>query len=140
MKIIALLLAPLLAALPANADPGKTKTGAIVHVNAREAAQLLTDKDEKKRPLIIDIRTSAEFREGHLEGARQIDFLEEDFSTKVRKLDRTRAYLIHCRSGGRSSRSLALWKKLGFKKVYHLDGGILTWEKARHPVVTDKPR
>lgn len=140
MKIIALLLSPLLVTLPVKAEPGKTKTGAIIHVNAREAAQLLTDKDEKKRPLIIDIRTSAEFREGHLEGARQIDFLEDDFSAKIRKLDRTRAYLIHCRSGGRSSHSLALWKKLGFKKVYHLDGGILAWEKARQPVIISKPR
>jgi len=135
MKIIALLLSPLLVTLPVKAEPDQTKTGVIVHVTAREAAQLLTAKDEKKRPLIIDIRTSAEFGEGHLKGARQIDFLEDDFSARIRKLDRTRAYLIHCRSGGRSSHSLALWKKLGFKKVYHLDGGILAWEKANLSVV-----
>jgi rhodanese-related sulfurtransferase len=135
MKIIALLLSPLLVTLPVKAEPGQAKTGVIVHVTAREAAQLLTAKDEKKRPLIIDIRTSAEFGEGHLKGARQIDFLEDDFSARIRKLDRTRAYLIHCRSGGRSSHSLALWKKLGFKKVYHLDGGILAWEKANLSVV-----
>ncbi len=135
MKIIALLLSPLLVTLPVKAEPGQTKTGVIVHVTAREAAQLLTAKDEKKRPLIIDIRTSAEFGEGHLKGARQIDFLEDDFSARIRKLDRTRSYLIHCRSGGRSSHSLALWKKLGFKKVYHLDGGILAWEKANLSVV-----
>ena len=136
MKIlIPLLLASVLGSLLVNAEPGKKKTGGILHVNAREAAQLLSNKDEKKRPVIIDIRTSDEFREGHLEGARQIDFLEDDFAARVRKLDRSRAYLIHCRSGGRSSRSLALWNKLGFKKIYHLDGGILAWEKASQPVV-----
>ena len=136
MKIlIPFLLASVLGSLPVNAEPDKKNTGGILHVTAREAAQLLSNKDEKKRPVIIDIRTSDEFREGHLEGARQIDFLEDDFAARVRKLDRSRAYLIHCRSGGRSSQSLALWNKLGFKKIYHLDGGILAWEKASHPVV-----
>ena len=136
MKILTpLLVASVLGFLPVNAEPSKKKAGGILHVNAREAAQLLSHKDEKKRPVIIDIRTSGEFKEGHLEGARQIDFLEDDFAARVRKLDRARPYLIHCRSGGRSSRSLALWNKLGFKKVYHLDGGILAWKKASHPVV-----
>ena len=136
MKILTpLLVVSVLGFLPVNAEPSKKKAGGILHVNAREAAQLLSHKDEKKRPVIIDIRTSGEFKEGHLEGARQIDFLEDDFAARVRKLDRARPYLIHCRSGGRSSRSLALWNKLGFKKVYHLDGGILAWEKASHPVV-----
>lgn len=136
MKLLMpLILVSVLGALPANADPGRNATGAIVHVNAVEAAQLLANKDEKKRPVIIDIRTLEEFRETHLKGARQIDFLENDFAARIGKLDRTRAYLIHCHSGGRSSRSLALWNELGFKKIYHLDGGILAWEKASQPVV-----
>ncbi|MFP6881875.1 MAG: rhodanese-like domain-containing protein [Roseibacillus sp.] len=50
------------------------------------------------------------------------------------KLDRNKAYLVHCRSGGRSTNSLGVWKKLGFKRVYHLDGGFLAWQKAKLPV------
>ena len=130
-----LLLAPLLLILPVDAGNNEKKSPTIVHVDARQAAKLLSGPDKKNSPIIIDIRTSDEFREGHLKGARQIDFLEEGFAEKVRKLDRSRPYLIHCRSGGRSSRSLALWKKMKFKKVYHLDGGILAWEKAGLPVV-----
>ncbi|MEC9055027.1 MAG: rhodanese-like domain-containing protein [Verrucomicrobiota bacterium] len=130
-----LLLAPLLLILPVTAGNDEKKSPTIVHVDARQAGELLSDPDKKNSPIIIDIRTSDEFREGHLKGARQIDFLEEGFAEKVRKLDRSRSYLIHCRSGGRSSRSLALWKKMKFKKVYHLDGGILAWEKAGLPVV-----
>ncbi len=130
-----LLLIPLLLILPVEAGNDEKKSPAIVHVDARQAGELLSGPDKKNSPIIIDIRTSDEFREGHLKGARQIDFLEEGFAEKVRKLDRSRPYLIHCRSGGRSSRSLALWKKMKFKKVYHLDGGILAWEKAGLPVV-----
>jgi len=130
-----LLLIPLLLILPVEAGNDEKKSPTIVHVDARQAGELLSGPDKKNSPIIIDIRTSDEFREGHLKGARQIDFLEEGFAEKVRKLDRSRPYLIHCRSGGRSSRSLALWKKMKFKKVYHLDGGILAWEKAGLPVV-----
>jgi len=130
-----LLLIPLLLILPVEAGNDEKKSPAIVHVDARQAGELLSGPDKKNSPIIIDIRTSDEFREGHLKGARQIDFLEKGFAEKVRKLDRSRPYLIHCRSGGRSSSSLALWKKMKFKKVYHLDGGILAWEKAGLPVV-----
>ena len=130
-----LLLIPLLLILPVEAGNDEKKSPTIVHVDARQAGELLSGPDKKNSPIIIDIRTSDEFREGHLKGARQIDFLEKGFAEKVRKLDRSRPYLIHCRSGGRSSSSLALWKKMKFKKVYHLDGGILAWEKAGLPVV-----
>ncbi len=130
-----LLLAPLLLILPVDAGNDEKKSPTIVHVDARQAAKLLSGPDKKDGPIIIDIRTSDEFTEGHLKGARQIDFLEEGFIEKVSKLDRNRPYLIHCRSGGRSSRSLALWKKMKFKKVYHLDGGILAWEKAGLPLI-----
>lgn len=130
-----LLLAPLLLILPVDAGNDEKKSPTIVHVDARQAAKLLSGPDKKDGPIIIDIRTSDEFTEGHLKGARQIDFLEEGFVEKVSKLDRNRPYLIHCRSGGRSSRSLALWKKMKFKKVYHLDGGILAWEKAGLPLI-----
>ena len=130
-----LLLAPLLLILPVDAGNNEKKSPTIVHVNARQAAKLLSGPDKKNGPIIIDIRTSGEFAEGHLKGARQIDYLEEGFAEKIRKLDRNRPYLIHCRSGGRSARSLALWKEMKFEKVYHLDGGILAWEEAGLPVV-----
>ncbi len=116
------------------AEDGPEGKGPIFHVKAAVAVKLLAAKDPAKRPLVIDIRTADEFEEGHLEGARQIDFLSDDFGAELAKLDRNKPYLVHCRSGGRSSRSLETWKKLGFKKVYHLDGGILAWEDAKLPV------
>jgi len=108
--------------------------GPITHLDAPAAAKLLAEKEEKKRPVIIDIRTLREYEEGHLKGAKQIDFLGSEFEVQISKLDLKQPYLVHCRSGGRSSESLKLWKKLGFKKVYHLDGGILAWTKAKLPV------
>ncbi len=124
----------LLSAGLAHGEEKEQKKGLIVHGDASAAAKLLAGKDEKQRPIIIDVRTIQEFDEGHLKGARQIDYLNDDFDLRIGKLDRNKAYLVHCRSGGRSTNSLGVWKKLGFKRVYHLDGGFLAWQKAKLPV------
>ncbi len=128
-----LLLLCLAISLPSSGQ-ALSKPGPVVHVDAKKAALLLSAKEARTRPVIIDIRTPGEFREGHLKGAQLIDFLGDDFSGKIAKLKRDRPYLVHCRSGGRSSQSLAIWKKLGFKRIYHLDGGMLDWQKAGLPV------
>ncbi len=103
----------------------------VKHADAAAAAKLL--KDDPK-VVILDIRTPKEFGEGHLKGARNIDFNAADFEANLKKLETEKTYLVHCASGGRSTKSLDLFKKLGFKSVVHLDGGYKGWEKAGQPV------
>jgi rhodanese-related sulfurtransferase len=112
----------------------KSKDG-VLHVDSKAAAKLLATKEKGKKPVILDIRTPAEFKGGHLKAATNIDFNGDDFEDELAKLDKNKPYLVHCRSGGRSTASLAAFKKLGFKNIYHLDGGILAWKKAEHEVV-----
>tara|TARA_B100001093_G_scaffold161559_1_gene154004 strand:+ start:1570 stop:1983 length:414 start_codon:yes stop_codon:yes gene_type:complete len=126
-------LALLLTAAPA--DEAEIKPARVIHLDAGQTSKILNSPDKKKKPIIIDIRTLGEFKAGHLQGAVHIDFLAESFSTKIGKLNRNTSYLVHCQSGGRSSNSLALWKTLGFEKIYHLDGGLLAWKKAGLPIV-----
>ena len=106
MRSLPILFIALLATaglLPADEKAPKESTS-IVHLDAPGAAKLLATKDAKKRPLVIDIRTPEEYKEGHIKGARLIDYLADDFSSKLSKFDREQAYLIHCRSGGRRGR------------------------------------
>ena len=133
------LFASLLLTLPllvttALADKVEKKPAAVIHLNAIQASKMVIGPNAEKRPTIIDIRTLGEFKAGHLESAIHIDFLKEDFSDAIQKLNRDKPYLVHCQSGGRSSNSLKLWKTLGFTKIYHLDGGFLAWKKAGLPV------
>ena len=129
-----LLLALPLLITTASADKPEKNPAAIVHLDAGQAAKIISVPDKKKRPTIIDIRTLGEFKAGHLENAIHIDFLKEDFPDAIQKLNRDKPYLVHSQSGGRSSNSLKLWKTLGFTKIYHLDGGFLAWKKAGLPV------
>ena len=129
-----LLVIPLLSTSWATEETS-AKKDSVIHIDVSQATQILASPDKRQRPYVIDIRTPEEFKAGHLSGAMSIDFLADNFSTKIRKLDRDTPYLVHCQSGGRSSNSLTLWTKLGFTKIYHLDGGLLAWKKAGLPVV-----
>ncbi len=103
----------------------------IDHVDAAGAATQLASAD---KPKVIDVRTPEEFAEGHIEGATLIDFKSPDFESKLGELDRDQTYLIHCRSGARSTSSLPTFEKLGFKHVIHLDGGFNAWQEAGQAV------
>jgi rhodanese-related sulfurtransferase len=118
--------------LPVLAQSNATVT-VVKHVKADEAAKLVA----KGGVTVLDVRTPKEFAAGHIAGATNIDFNGGDFAKKLEKLDREKTYLVHCAVGGRSTKSLPDFQKLGFKQVIHLDGGMKTWEAAKGPVVKD---
>ena len=89
----------------------------------------------KPNVVLLDVRTPEEFAEGHLQGAVNVDFKNENFSTKVDSLDKTKQYEVYCRSGHRSGESVKLMKEKGFDKVHDLKGGILNWQEKGNAVV-----
>ena len=83
--------------------------------------------------ILLDVRTSKEYAEGHLAGAQQLDYLNpEAFNAGISKFDKSRTYYIYCRSGKRSHGACQKMKKQGFK-VYDMEGGILNWTKLGMP-------
>ena len=87
--------------------------------------------------LILDVRRPDEFAAGHIEGAININFESDDFAAQLGDLDLTQPTFLYCRSGNRSSQALAVMKDMGFAKVLHLSDGILGWEAAGLPLVTE---
>lgn len=74
--------------------------------------------------MILDVRTPEEIAEGYLEGAVFVDFKADDFSEKVQELDKTADYIVHCRSGQRSEKAIALMSELGFTGELVNGGGL----------------
>ncbi|MEM7011706.1 MAG: rhodanese-like domain-containing protein, partial [Verrucomicrobiota bacterium] len=107
----------------------------IKNVSAEEAAKLLADKNLQLQ--VLDIRTQEEFEEGHIDGAILVDFRGADFKDQLKKLDKSKPYLMHCRSGGRSTTAFKTFRELEFQKIFHLNSGILGWLDAGKPV--EKP-
>jgi phage shock protein E len=69
---------------------------------------------------IIDVRTPAEFADGHLEGAVNIDVQSPDFDARIASLDPSGTYLVYCRSGNRSAVAVDRMEALGFADLSDL--------------------
>lgn len=92
------------------------------------------EKKIKEGITVIDVRTSEEYKEGHIGGSSNINVSLSDFSEKVSSLDKNKEYLVYCRSGGRSSSAQKIMASLGFNNVYNLAGGIISWGEEGLPV------
>jgi rhodanese-related sulfurtransferase len=84
--------------------------------------------------VIIDVRTPKEYAAGHIKGSILIDYSGKDFEQKIKDLDKSKTYLVHCASGGRSAQACGKMDAFEFPKVVNLMGGIRAWEKAGKPV------
>jgi len=103
-------------------------TQIIENITPPEAFTLIQDNQDNPDFMIIDVRTPQEFDEEHIENALNIDYYSETFRDELNKLDKNKTYLIHCRSGGRSGRALAIMAELNFREVYNMSGGINQWK------------
>lgn len=84
---------------------------------------------------LLDIRTSGEFASGAIAGAKNIDWYNgENFKSEVSKLNKDKPVYMYCASGNRSGSAIELLKAMGFKEVYHLQGGMGAWRRAGYPV------
>ena len=80
--------------------------------------------------LIIDVRTPEEYLNGHITGAINIDWKNNDeFTSKIKEISKDKTLLIYCRSGRRSGLAKEYLQKQGYQKVYNLESGILGWQK-----------
>lgn len=84
-------------------------------------------------PLLVDVRTAAEFKNGHLRGARNLELSSPALAQELGGLPKQSPVLLYCQSGGRSSAALAQAKRLGLA-ARHLAGGISAWKAAGYPI------
>ena len=87
--------------------------------------------------VVLDVRTAAEFAEGHIKGAILIDQGQSDFVEKVKiTLPIEKKIAVYCRSGRRSANAAGKLADVGYKCV-NLKGGIIAWKEADMPVTKE---
>lgn len=85
---------------------------------------------------LIDVRTAAEYAEGHIAHATLIDWKDpEKFGLAIKKLDKEKPVYLYCRSGRRSTDAGNYLIQQGFKKVINLEGGIQAWQENEKVIV-----
>lgn len=79
--------------------------------------------------IILDVRTDAEFEEGYIPGALQMDIYNgAEFLQRAKQLDPQKNYYVYCRSGGRSAQACMLLNSVGVENAFNLKGGIMEWK------------
>lgn len=103
-------------------------------VTVPEGIALIEANEANPNFVILDVRTLEEFEAGHLAKATLLDFYASDFRTELNKLDKSKIYLVYCRSGNRSGQTMRMMQADGFTMVYNLLGGITKWYEADLPL------
>jgi adenylyltransferase/sulfurtransferase len=96
----------------------------VEEITPRELKSLL-DHGNGNAPFVLDVRNPEEYEISRIQGTTLIPLPE--LPERLNELDRTRPMVVHCKSGARSARAVALLKDAGFTDVKNLAGGILAW-------------
>ena len=79
--------------------------------------------------VILDVRTEAEYNEGSIPNAINMDIYEgQVFMENLETLDKSKNYYVYCRSGARSAKACEVMNNLGFDNAFNLLGGFLEWD------------
>ena len=97
-------------------------------------ADLKSMIDAGRPPAILDVREPFEAELCRIPGAKLIPLGE--LPRRLDELDRGAALVVHCKSGGRSARAVAILREKGFAHARNLSGGILAWIDEVDPTLT----
>lgn len=96
-----------------------TKQSSGMDISAEEFKQ----KYAENPGVVIDVRTKAEFNEGHLAATdHQLDVMNGEFQSQLERLDKDDTYYLYCRTGNRSGQAAKMMKNNGFENVYNIGG------------------
>jgi rhodanese-related sulfurtransferase len=113
--------------LTVYASESRSQTQISEAVTTQEAYTLIQDNKDNPDFVILDVRTPREFADGHIEGAVNLNYNAPTFKDDLNGLDKTKMYLVYCRTGRRSKGAFDMMKALEFQEVYHMLGGIVGW-------------
>ncbi|MDN4494794.1 rhodanese-like domain-containing protein [Ureibacillus aquaedulcis] len=74
---------------------------------------------------LIDVREVDEVQAGHIPGITHIPL--GSLESRTHELDKTKPYIMVCRSGGRSGKATEYLQSQGFDAT-NMNGGMLKWE------------
>lgn len=93
-----------------------------------DVAGLRSLLSEKKKIVLVDVRSDNEVAYGIIEGAQHLPL--HLLPIKADELDKDTHTIFYCRSGARSAQACAFMAAKGHNNVYNLQGGIIAWVQA----------
>lgn len=89
----------------------------------------MQDLEEKQKngAVIVDVRSSQEYKEGHINEAINIPYYEIKKNVNNVLKNKNQEIVLYCQTGFRSKQAYKKLIKLEYKKVYNLYGGLDNW-------------
>ena len=97
-------------------------------------AELAAQQRAATPPLVLDVRTAAEFAAGHVPGALNVP--HDEVESRLAELERfrDRELVLYCHSGRRAGLAAEVLRRHGFAQLVHLEGDLAGWAAAQQPV------
>lgn len=90
------------------------------NISLNEMAEILKTNNNA---ILLDVRSEQEYSEGHISGSINIPVYDLEKVAK-RRLNVESIIIVYCSAGVRSKRAIQILKKLGYKNLYNIEGGI----------------
>jgi rhodanese-related sulfurtransferase len=121
MVVLVAFLAPF--AVPAHAD---------AEAPSITPSALATLRASGSAPVVIDVRTPAEYATGHIPGAINIPY--DQVADRIAEIDAPNGVALYCMLGPRARKGETALLDQGYTSVLHLEGGLAAWQAAGLPV------
>jgi rhodanese-related sulfurtransferase len=108
----------------------RERTQAFAGLSAPQAVRLMN-----QGAIVLDLRTKAAYDAGHIGDARNVPAADLQAQAESLKKWRDKSVITYCDSGVSGASSARVLTKLGFTKVFNLQGGINAWVKDNLPLV-----
>jgi rhodanese-related sulfurtransferase len=96
--------------------------------------------DSGRAPFILDVRSEAEYRDGHVAGAVHIPFQQVAARAAEIPVTNDAEIVVYCGHGPRAWIAAAALRRRGFSNVQYLDGHMSGWNRAGFPIQRSLPK
>jgi rhodanese-related sulfurtransferase len=126
--------AALVAALVVAFYEIRERVQAFAALSAMQAVRLMN-----QGALVIDLRAKESYDAGHIGDARNVPAAELESRADSLKKWRDKNVITYCDSGASGASGARTLMKLGFTKVFNLNGGLNAWVKDNLPLAKTTP-
>jgi glyoxylase-like metal-dependent hydrolase (beta-lactamase superfamily II)/rhodanese-related sulfurtransferase len=109
-------------------QPLATAPELVDRIERVTAATLAEQLAQDRPPALVDVRTSREWDESHIDGALNLPLSQ--LAQRLAELPSDRSLVVYCASGYRSAVAVSLLRRRGVPQVVNLIGGLAAWQSA----------
>jgi len=109
------------------------QNSSVIQVNSKIFNELISENDG----ILLDVRTTMEFKNGHIPNSGNLNFYAFDFRKNLTLLPKGQPIYLYCNTGYRSEKAAEILIRNGYTDIYNLQHGIMEWELIDLPVIVE---